>query len=310
MLSYTVVGDGRDGRGVQVALKLLRGEEAAIATGLHHFYAFHMEHVWVNQERFPNYISSALAETRKIPTRDHGSDVLDLQHYSIERLKQGLQNGWSADVLVSNAISRLGGRREKKRIKNRKIVGKPAYATVEHAISEKRLFHSVVQNPLNHDGFLEGHDSDDDNETCTRWRLQIMEDEIEEYIDTVPVEKLFMNLWNQFITLEYPVKADHHIAPACMAFVKKHGGTITKLQLRPTLLRHLTELDRRGLLDSDAVFETVMALGGSNGEGRFLFVERIEKQEARRIRMEKEKAKVVEQSADQLRAACCSTGRP
>ena len=291
MLSYQLQNDGRDGRIVVITLKLLRGEEGAIATSLHQFYSYHMEHVWVNPSRFPNYLSQPCSARPKLrATRNHGDDIVTLQKYSMQRLKSGVMNSLSHDVVVSNAISRLGGRKERKRKREMKFTGKPAFTSVEQAAHDNTLFHSVVQNKLNTTCFDDGYDSDDPHHVNQQWRLQIMDDEIEEYIDTVAVEKLFMNLWNQFVTMEHRITADHEIANACIQFAKRYRNTMTRLCLRPTFLRHLTEVWRRGLLDCDAVFEALTTLGSDvkddAEEGRFLFAERFEKQEMKRRRLE------------------------
>lgn len=101
----------------------------------------------------------------------------------------------------------------------RKREGNGAAFSSVHTAS-RRLYHSVLQTPLCLKGFDDGADSDADEEAEQVWRLRLTDDDVEDYLDTIAVEKLFMNLWNQFTRMDYAVRADRHVAPACMAFVK------------------------------------------------------------------------------------------
>lgn len=99
---------------------------------------------------------------------------------------------------------------------------KLAYNSVDEAIREQRLFHSVLQTPVRLEEIEAKEDSD--AEECLRyereWRLAIANDEVNDFTDTLPVEKLFFNLWNQFLTMEFHAYADKTVPPACMQFVK------------------------------------------------------------------------------------------
>lgn len=99
---------------------------------------------------------------------------------------------------------------------------KLAYESVDQAIREQRLYHSVVQTPVQLEEVEAGEDSDE--EECLQyereWRLAIANDEVNDFTDTLPVEKLFFNLWNQFLTMEFHTYADKTLPPACMQFVK------------------------------------------------------------------------------------------
>lgn len=87
------------------------------------------------------------------------------------------------------------------------------------------LYHSNLAVPLSVKDYERGADSDDDETEEHLWRLQLVDTEIEEFIDTIPVEKLFMLLWNQFVRMEFVVRADRHVGPACMCFVNsKYSG--------------------------------------------------------------------------------------
>lgn len=96
----------------------------------------------------------------------------------------------------------------------------PAYKNAAHAVKEKRLWHSILQHPVSLEEFQAEDDSDEDREEEYEWRLHLADDEVEEFEDTLPVEKLLMNLWNQFLVMDYHAYADHRVAPACNAFAK------------------------------------------------------------------------------------------
>ncbi|CAN8061398.1 unnamed protein product [Agarophyton chilense] len=180
--------------------------------------------------------------------------------------------------------------------KKKKKVGKPAFKTLSTAVKEKRLYNSVVQRELLVEEYENGADSDAESESQeeVKWRLRVVDDEIEEYVDTIAVEKLFMNLWNQFVKMEHPVKSDKEIAPACLSFVQKYRKTLIRYNLEVTFLRHLAEFSRMGLLDADGVFDICRVLrnrdmsGPSDGsdEPKFLYGERLLKEgpEGKRIR--------------------------
>lgn len=112
--------------------------------------------------------------------------------------------------------------KRKKKPVGKKPIGNPAFSSVSQAIRDERLFHSVVQRPLCVTEFENGCDSDDESEDQEerKWRLKQVDEEIEEYVDTIAVEKLFMNLWNQFVTLEHAIIADRYVAPACLQFAR------------------------------------------------------------------------------------------
>lgn len=171
--------------------------------------------------------------------------------------------------------------------------GRPAFTSLEKACEEGTVFHSVIQNRLNKHQF-EGDDSDEENELEKEWRFQLNCDRVAEYLDTIPIEKLFMNLWNQFVELEHRIDSDRAVAPACIAFGKRHGHTILKMSMEASFVRHLNQLVRIGLLDADCVFTILSNLrreedddeNGEKGErGRFRFADYVLRQaeiEARR----------------------------
>lgn len=169
--------------------------------------------------------------------------------------------------------------------KKRRKAGNPAFRSISAAVQNDRLYHSVLQQPLNLQRYDEGADSDaeSDDQDELKWRSEIVEDEIEEFTDTIAVEKLFMCLWNQFAKMENPIRADRDVAPACLRFVQLYRKTLKRYSLQVTFLRHLKEFTRMGVLDADSVFEIMQVLrnqdmsGASDGrdEPRFLYAERL-----------------------------------
>lgn len=157
---------------------------------------------------------------------------------------------------------------------------KPAFRSVEEGMHQDRLFHSVVQTRLHKEQF-EMEDSDNDVEAEQGWRFRLRHDEIVEYLDTIPVEKLFMNLWNQFVGMEFRIDSDRRVANACAAFVEKYHLTLKRMKMEITFLRHLSEMARIGLLDSDDVFKCVLRLreleqsSDQKPEPRFIYEEEL-----------------------------------
>lgn len=95
---------------------------------------------------------------------------------------------------------------------------KLAYASVEAAVGERKLFHSVVQHPVTMREIRDGDDSDEGTRGEMEWRQKLDDEEVLDYVDTIPIEKLFMNLWNQFMNMEFFAYADRRVARACHLF--------------------------------------------------------------------------------------------
>lgn len=113
--------------------------------------------------------------------------------------------------------------------------GRQAFKSVQEAATDERLFHSVVQNPLqvNHIGL---DDSDGEVADEQEWRSRIRCEEMVEFTDTIPVEQLFMNLWNQFVGMELRVDADQLVAPTCRAFLDSTSTAFFSFFLLPIFL--------------------------------------------------------------------------
>lgn len=201
-----------------------------------------------------------------------GSAHLDVKKRSIDETTD-------VDYRPTRATKRLSEGKKKRK------TGNPAFKSISAAIQNDRLYHSVLQQRLSLHGYNEGADSDaeSDDQEELKWRSKIVEDEIEEFVDTIAVEKLFMCLWNQFAKMDNPIRADREVAPACLRFVQLYRKTLTRYSLEVTFLRHLTEFARIGVLDADSVFEIMQQLRKQDSsaapdgpdEPRFLYGERL-----------------------------------
>ena len=273
-----------------IKIRLQRGIEAAVSTSVDRFTAHSMEETLTNKKN------------RKRSRSRSGSiecEEISLQNMENEqkRMKQSKDRNPNTDD-------------QKGKGKNGSEKGRAAFKSIQHAVRKNMLFHSFVQTPLSLEEFCDGVDSDADPSEEQEWRLGMKADEVNEYVDTISVEKLFMNLWNQFIRMEFVAYADKTIAPACVAFVKskfvqnvflcvyeynidmisnqlvwneiEYGCTLRRLNLEVTFLRHLTEMTRIGLIDSDNVFKVLEILGKVEPDSakekdtkRLLFAEQI-----------------------------------
>ncbi|KAI0566736.1 hypothetical protein FGB62_6g318 [Gracilaria domingensis] len=282
-----------------IQLKLQRGEQAALISSDGVSHAYDIESVFYNSSGFHNPVRKR-ARTNPSPShcpillREPDRQVHQAQYdhknsQEMERKKQATDTE-DADYRPAKRTKRAAENKKKKK------TGRPAFKTLSAALKEKRLYNSVVQRELQEEAYENGVDSDAESEDQEelKWRLRVVDDEIEEYVDTIAVEKLFMNLWNQFVKMEHPVKSDKEIAPACLDFVQKYRKTLIRYNLEVTFLRHLTEFTRMGLLDAASVFQIFQVLrnrdmsGPSNGsdEPKFLYAERLKKEgpEGKRIR--------------------------
>lgn len=323
-------------------MTLLDGQEGLLVTGVDSFSAPDEENLFINPVRYGMRGDTTSGAGSKRRSSSSDDDPTPKRQRPLRACAMTPSQSEEKKAAVQRAASAQQGSRKAKpaRAKGNSAKvekGTPVYESVEQAVKEKRLWHSVLQNPVSLEEFQEGVDSDGDRDDEHDWRLQIADDEVEEFEDTLPVEKLLMNLWNQFSFMEFNAFADHRLAPACMEFAKSkftcpfgpfvcrivaaelslwfllpprfvfasrtstnyyvllHGlhfakrseyrRIMQKFNLEVTFLRHLTELARIGLLDSDAINAMGLILRNrdesptTEEEGaRFLFAERIIKQ--------------------------------
>eukprot|EP00178_Gracilaria_changii_P020878 TRINITY_DN612_c0_g1_i3.p1 TRINITY_DN612_c0_g1~~TRINITY_DN612_c0_g1_i3.p1 ORF type:complete len:323 (-),score=55.30 TRINITY_DN612_c0_g1_i3:1442-2410(-) len=271
-----------------IQLKLQHGEQAALISSDGVSHAYNLESVYYNSSGFHNPVRK---RARTNPSPSHCTILLrepekkvslaeDTQEKTPEAgEKKQLVKAEDADYRPTKNNKRTTDTKKKKK------TGKPAFKSLSAAVQEKRLYNSVVQHELQVEEYENGADSDAESEDQEelKWRLRVVDDEIEEFVDTIAVEKLFMNLWNQFVKMEHPIKSDREIAQACLDFVQKYRKTLIRYNLEVTFLRHLTEFTRMGLLDATSVFDIFQVLrnrdlsGPSDGsdEPTFLYAERL-----------------------------------
>lgn len=191
---------------------------------------------------------------------------------------------------TENILSRRSNLRSLRKGPTRRVISKrgrgrkrPAFKTVEEGMGQGRLFHSVVQTKLHMDRY-EMQDSDDEDDIEQEWLYRLRNDEIVEYLDTIPVEKIFMNLWNQFVGMEFRIDADRRVSSACIAFAEKYHSILKRTKAEFSFLRHLSEMARIGLIDSDDVYTCVTRLRELESktpdqpEPRFLYAENLMRQ--------------------------------
>lgn len=75
---------------------------------------------------------------------------------------------------------------------------------------------------------------------------------MDELDDVSKEEKIFMNLWNNFIRTNI-VLADERIPNKCREFILLHHEQLSKLELRMQLVLHLFNLWDNGLVNSKTI---------------------------------------------------------
>lgn len=200
------------------------------------------------------------------------------------------------------AASRRRGKNVRRRVSSKrdnsniKYDRKPTFKSIEEGASKGRLFHSIDQTPLNIEKF-EMTDSDHEDEAEQGWRFKLRQDDIVDFVDTIPSEMLFMNLWNQFVGMECKIDSDKNVANACILFVQKYHRVMRRLKFEVSFLRHLSEMVRLGLLDSDDIYGCVLKMKElsenenigekADEEPTFLFENSLLRMYARKLRKSK-----------------------
>lgn len=200
------------------------------------FHAYDMENTYVNRRRYPKQEDGGSAVgTKRSPSEDDGPSskrhrpmrTCAKRALEEEKAAAAEQRRRSAPSSSGKANGRTPSTPRKRvsepgKSKTKSKVIRPkhklAYTSVEAAVREKKLFHSVMQHPVSLREIANGDDSDDDTRCELEWRQKLDDDEVLDYVDTIPIEKLFMNLWNQFLKMEFFAYADRRIARACLRF--------------------------------------------------------------------------------------------
>lgn len=211
-------------------MKLLEGQEGLLATSVDRFSEPDEENLYVNPARYgprrEGGPSSRAGSKRPSPLSDDGpTPKRQRQRPSRACVTTTPKSEDDKKPPARRSTSGQPSSRKTKSAKSRNAAaklekGSPGYKSVAHAVREKRLWHSVLQNPVTLDEFHAEDDSDEEREDEHEWRLRLADDEVEEFEDTLPVEKLLMNLWNQFLLMEFNAYADHRVALACKDFTK------------------------------------------------------------------------------------------
>lgn len=201
-LSYSLLPVTKTGI-LPIRVRLQRGVEAAISGSVDRFTAHSME--------------ETLTNTNNRKRSRSRSDSIESEEVLLQNGEDTQKKAKRSKDKNEKIDDRKGKRQDGKNGFER---GRPAFKSVQYAVKKNLLFHSVIQTPLSLEEFCDGVDSDADASEEQEWRLGMKADEVNEYVDTISVEKLFMNLWNQFIRMEFVAYADKTIAPACVAFVR------------------------------------------------------------------------------------------
>lgn len=197
------------------------------------------EMIFVNSRRFPRYYRSCRHYVvTRIDRRRRREVAIDTVWFLLPRKRvydtpvvaetknasatQRKKQGLSADGHARTQKRELSERssvRKRQRTTNHKL------PSIGKAAAENQLFHSVLQTGLCVEEFNDGADSDGGEIVDQDWRLELANDQLSEYVDMLSVEKLFMNLWNQFLLREYSVRSDRQVAVACHIFAKSKFQT-------------------------------------------------------------------------------------
>jgi VEFS-Box of polycomb protein len=180
--------------------------------------------------------------------------------------------------------------------------GVPAFSSVAEGVAQGILYRSVIQSELTAEEFDEGADSDGELVVDEDWRLELNDEQLSEYLDTSALEKMYMNMWNQFVEREVYVFSDRRTLAAAVGFARRYGAALHALRLEVIFVRHLGELNRLGLVDACGMYAAVRALmsakeAARRGEesvdellGQFAFFARVVRQEEQRVAAEGGKA--------------------
>lgn len=114
-----------------------------------------------------------------------------------------------------------------------------------------KLFHSSTNQELLVKCFNRGDDSDDENDGV--YRLRYKEGMLGDFPDMYATEKVFMNLWNQFMLEDAEIYGDKRVMRAVEEFVRKFGPEVRRQKLDNLFVRHCTVLSGCGLIDAQGM---------------------------------------------------------
>lgn len=150
--------------------------------------------------------------------------------------------------------------RLKKSIITERLSGNAAFSSFESGINRGILYNSVLQSRPKKEQFDLGDDSDGDVFIDEDWRLELNDRLLIEYLDTFALEKLYMNMWNNFAMTEVYIHSDRRVMEAVVCFARRYGAVIDQLNMGVIFIRHLGELSNLGLIDASGIFDAVCAM--------------------------------------------------
>lgn len=137
-----------------------------------------------------------------------------------------------------------------------------AFESFADGIDRGIVYRSIIQSRPTPESLEGGDDSDSKEEVIDEiWRLELGDKQLSEFLDTSALEKMYMNLWNKYVSHEVYVFADRYVLDVVVQFALKYGTLLSALHLEVIFVRHLGELCSRGLLDAKGMHEAVVTLG-------------------------------------------------
>ena len=125
--------------------------------------------------------------------------------------------------------------------------------------SRGRLFHSVTNAPLDVKRFNEGYDSDVEGRDEWIWEMQ--DEQIDEVVDMLAVEKFYFKMWNQFIRETKGRGGDREIYGLYLGFINRFGSEIRRMKCEAVFVAQLTLSWKHGTLDANGVMRIMRELG-------------------------------------------------
>lgn len=197
--------------------------------------------------------------------------------------------------------------------------GDRAFESFSEGVDRGIIYRSIIQSQPSRESLEDGEDSDSKEEVIDEiWRLELGDKQLSEFLDTTALEKMYMNLWNKFISHDVYVYADRYVLDVVTMFAAKYGTLLSALYLEVIFTRHLGELYSRGLLDAKGMHQAVVTLGKAKESPKaqqnlrsatksFPFYTRVLKRD--RARKEKERNELPRSEGQRHGASCSEAQR-
>ncbi len=121
-----------------------------------------------------------------------------------------------------------------------------------------KLFHSVSNMPLDVTRFNDGYDSD--LEGVDEWVREMQDDQIDEVVDMLAVEKYYFKMWNQYVR-DVGVNGDRQTFDLYMGFVTRFGSELKRMKCEAVLVMQIVRSWKFGTLDADGVMRIMRRFG-------------------------------------------------